>query len=191
MLIAIVCYLVGSFPTAYIVTKYIKNIDIRDFGSGNPGATNVFRIVGKLPGIITLLIDFLKGFLPTLFVKLQYPKFTLFVAICGVLTIVGHIFSVFLKFRGGKGIATGSGFILATKPEIGALGIIGFLITLFVTKVVSVSSIMSVLLIVVSIWIINKQQTYNLIVTFIGVLIIIRHRKNIIKLIEEKRGKVR
>ncbi|MCL2390735.1 MAG: glycerol-3-phosphate 1-O-acyltransferase PlsY [Endomicrobia bacterium] len=115
ILYLIFAYFCGAIPFAYIISKFAANVDIRTVGSGNPGATNVFRAVGKKAGIITFILDALKGFLPVLFAIHIDNSFSYSVAVA-TMTMVGHMFTVFLKFKGGKGVATACGAFLALMP---------------------------------------------------------------------------
>ncbi len=145
-IIATICYVMGSIPTAFIIGKIVKHIDIRKFGSGNVGATNAIRVLGKKWGIITLLCDILKGFIPVFLIGFVYKENSyvlLIQAMSGLVLVFGHIFTIFLKFKGGKGVASAAGFLLALTPiEIG-FTILIFIITLFSSKMVSLGSIIS------------------------------------------------
>lgn len=182
-IIGLICYLAGSIPTAYIITKLIKGVDIRNYGSGNPGATNVFRIAGKTAGIATLAIDFVKGFLPLLLIKLKFPQSHVLIIVFGLLAIAGHIWPVFLSFRGGKGVATSAGVLFAILPDISAIGAVSFLIVFMLTKTISVCSITAAITVIIACWILNKYIVMNIFITIIAVIVIARHIPNIKRLI--------
>ena len=126
-LYVVFAYLCGSIPFAYIIAKNVAKIDIRTVGSGNPGTTNVFRSVGKVAGIATFVADILKGFIPVYFAISMYNSFSYSVTVA-ITAILGHMFTIFLKFKGGKGVAIGLGVFLALMPlpSLIAFGIFGF-----------------------------------------------------------------
>ncbi len=158
--ICLTCYLVGSIPTAYLIAKISKGIDIRNYGSGNPGATNVYRNVSKTSGIITLVLDVLKGFVPAVIAKTIYPGYILVPLLCGMLTIIGHNWSIFIGFRGGKGVATGTGVALALIPGVTLFGFIVFVVVFVTTKYISLSSITAVTVISLTCWLKNYSTIF-------------------------------
>jgi glycerol-3-phosphate acyltransferase PlsY len=180
-------YLAGAIPTSYILGKMLKGIDIREHGSGNAGATNVFRVLGPAPAVVTLLVDALKGYIP---VALTLQHFDVQVcAVVGLCAIVGHIWSVFLKFRGGKGVATAAGVFLALLPEPTLFAVGVFTLVLLFTRYVSLGSILAAVTLVTYTWLRNEPLLLSVLATVAGLLIIFRHRSNIVKLIrgEENR----
>ncbi len=147
VLLFLTAFLIGSFPTAYLVSRYAKGIDIRQHGSGNVGATNVFRVMGKKYGLFVFGVDFLKGATAVFLTWLLWPD----PAAHGVLdvwigfgSILGHVFSPFLRFKGGKGVATGAGVLLATSPIIFIYTLLTWVIVFVLTRTVSISSIIAV-----------------------------------------------
>ncbi|HTL70167.1 MAG TPA: glycerol-3-phosphate 1-O-acyltransferase PlsY [Candidatus Eisenbacteria bacterium] len=136
-----VAFLAGSFPTAYLVGKHVFHSDIRTQGSGNVGATNAFRVFGKGAGAAVFAADFLKGFLPVIayarFVSAD-PADTLWI---GLAAVLGHVFTPFLRFKGGKGIATGSGALAAALPLLFALTLPVWVVVFAFTRIVSISSL--------------------------------------------------
>ncbi len=184
-------YLAGSFPTAYIIARLFKNIDIRKYGSGNPGATNVFRSVGKIAGIITLIIDFLKGFLPVFLTKIFFDYNPNFMILSGVGTISGHNWTIWLKFKGGKGVATGSGVIFALVPFSAFIGVLTFLVVLLSSRYVSLSSIISSLVVCLFTWSdLQNTLTLKIALTILAIIIISRHKENIKRLKKGEEPKV-
>lgn len=172
-------FLIGSVPTAYWYAKYVHNLDIRQHGSGNIGATNSLRVLGKKAGIIVLFIDLLKGLIPVLIArKLGFtPENTLLV---GIFAVLGHLFSPFVGFKGGKGIATAFGVILAFSPLGALVSIAVFGIVLYVSRYVSLGSVCGVLAFWVYIFFQpDRSGQVLLFASVLAVLLIISHRKNL------------
>lgn len=182
-------YFLGSLPTGYLFGKILKGIDIREHGSGNPGATNVFRVVGPLAGVLTLAIDFFKGFLPVTLARSYLSQDLVILAWIGLFAILGHIGSIFLKFRGGKGVITSTGVFLAILPgpTLIALGV--FLAALLTTRYVSVGSIAGAVALCVSTWLMQDSKFLIAVVTVSTLLIIFLHRKNIQRLLHRQESK--
>jgi len=188
-LMIIICYLIGSMPFGYIVAKVVKKIDIRDYGSGNIGATNAFRVLGPWLASLVLIGDLLKGFLAiVLFSQLNIDS--LFVIILGGLAVIGgHDWSIFLKFKGGKGIATTYGVFLALNPKIALLSALIWLIVIALTRYASLASILSLsVLVVLMLWF-RQPQEYIIFSIIILALALYRHRGNILRLKEGKEKK--
>lgn len=185
----IICYLIGSMPFGYIVAKVVKKIDIRDYGSGNIGATNAFRVLGPWLASLVLIGDLLKGFLAiVLFYQLNIDS--LFVIILGGLAVIGgHDWSIFLEFKGGKGIATTYGVFLALNPKIALLSALIWLIVIALTRYASLASILSLsVLVVLMLWF-KQPQEYIIFSVIILALALYRHRGNISRLKEGKEKK--
>lgn len=197
ILLLVVAYLLGSIPTAVWVGKYFYNIDVREHGSGNAGATNVFRVLGKKAGIPVLIIDVLKGLFATLlasYAPLANNSFELinFQLCLGAVALIGHIFPVFASFRGGKGIATLLGIIIAIVPSAAMLAILVFILVLVSSKIVSLSSMIAAIAFPIIIIFIQKTNEMSLI-TFsllISIIVIITHRKNIVRILKKEEGKI-
>jgi glycerol-3-phosphate acyltransferase PlsY len=183
MSFAILCvasFLLGSIPVGLIIAK-ARGIDIRKRGSGNIGATNVMRTVGKKEALMTLIGDILKGFVPVL-VAWNVVSNTLLVGVVGIAAVSGHIFSVFLKFRGGKGVATSLGVLLAYSP-VTALITIAIWITVFlITKISSLSALIAFIMLPVITFLINHGEGKFLISLIITILVVIKHKDNIRRL---------
>jgi acyl phosphate:glycerol-3-phosphate acyltransferase len=195
----IVAYLYGSIPTAIWIGKAFYGIDVREYGSGNAGATNTFRTLGKKAGIPVLIIDILKGFTATnlvYFIGNYTPgtvQFANFQIVLGITAVIGHIFPVFAGFRGGKGIATLFGMILAVHPAAAALSVGAFVVVLMITRYVSLSSmIASFMFPVIIILFFNHSTTRTQVLFAIAVciLVMITHQKNIERLIKGRESKV-
>ena len=188
-LMIIICYLMGSMPFGYVVAKVVKKIDIRDYGSGNIGATNAFRVLGPWLASLVLIGDLLKGFLAIVFFY-QLNIDNLFVIILGGLAVIGgHDWSIFLKFKGGKGIATTYGVFLALNPKIALLSALIWLIVIALTRYASLASILSLsVLVVLMLWF-KQPQEYIIFGVIILALALYRHRGNILRLKEGKEKK--
>lgn len=190
-LLIILAYLIGSVPTALIISKRYFGIDIRDYGSGNMGATNTFRVLGSRYGTIVMALDILKGvlavslynFLP--FYWSHELERTNFMLGLGMAAVLGHIFPVFAQFKGGKGVATLFGMILAVQPVIAVSCVGVFLLVLYLTRYVSLSSILGAIMLPVSVlWIWNEHEImYRIFALLVAFMVIITHQKNIGRLL--------
>lgn len=190
-------YLLGSIPTAVWWGQHYYGIDVREFGSGNAGATNTFRVLGKKAGIPVLIIDIIKGIVAVLLALLSPFFFDTneFVNLqlgLGIAALVGHVFPIFAGFRGGKGVATILGVVICLTP-ITSLMVLGvFLIVLLATRYVSLSSIISGLSFpfFLNIVLKNQNQTLMIFSLFVAVLLIVTHKKNISRLLKRQESKV-
>ncbi|MCM8799399.1 MAG: glycerol-3-phosphate 1-O-acyltransferase PlsY [Candidatus Omnitrophica bacterium] len=195
-------YLVGSIPTAYILVKFFKGIDIRKFGSGNVGATNAIRVLGKKKGILVLIIDVVKGVIPVVFLanffksKITFIPESLLRVILGVFAVIGHNWTLFLKFKGGKGVATTFGVLigLAVKLEGFVLVLITCLFTwtfvFILSRIVSLSSIITALFFPLFM-ILFRQSKELILASFIfASFILLRHLSNIRRLLQKKEPKI-
>ncbi|MFT6849523.1 MAG: glycerol-3-phosphate acyltransferase PlsY [Sphingobacteriales bacterium] len=197
ILFLIVAYLLGSMPTSVIIGKKFYGIDIREYGSGNAGATNTFRILGKKAGIPVLIIDILKGFSATslvLFITTLVPSTEQFVntqLAYGIAAILGHLFPVFAGFRGGKGIATLLGMVLAVHPPAAGICILIFIVILLITKYVSLGSILGSVAFPFLIVFVYHTTIKSLIIfgIAIAILVILTHQKNIERLLRGEESK--
>jgi acyl phosphate:glycerol-3-phosphate acyltransferase len=190
---ACVAYLLGSIPTGYLVAKS-RGIDIRTVGSGNIGATNVFRILGKPAGIFVLTVDALKGFVACFFVGSLIYQLLVgplekhsatheFLEITGgFLAILGHNYTCWLKFKGGKGIATSAGVVLGLLPIALTISLGGWLLALAISRYVSVASIVAALILPFGAWWYGYSPRMIVVAAAIGVLAIYKHRTNIQRL---------
>ena len=187
----IISFFLGSIPTAYLAGKSLKNIDIRQHGSGNVGATNAFRVLGKKIGTAVFVLDFFKGFLPSLvFSKIAYSGNREMGLWIGVAAILGHIFSPFLKFKGGKGIATGGGVLCAMYPELFVLTFMIWVSVYFLTRIVSISSLMAMGSLVAMSWLFKLPTSTTILYFIIFIIFIWTHRSNISRLLCGKENKV-
>ncbi len=187
---ALFAFACGSLPTAFLVAKRLKGIDIRQHGSGNVGATNAFRVLGKGPGSFVFLIDFLKGLVPVLvFSQSQHNTASYAPPVIGVFAIMGHIFTPFLKFKGGKGVATGSGVLAASHPLFFGMAFGTWILCFLVTRIVSISSVLSVIVLSLSAWVLRPGESATYVLTALSLFVLWTHRSNMKRLLkgEEKR----
>jgi glycerol-3-phosphate acyltransferase PlsY len=199
MLIA--AYLFGSIPTAVWIGRAFYGIDVREYGSGNAGATNTFRVLGKKAGIPVMLIDILKGFTATnlaYFIGISitggpHSNLINYQLALGIAAVMGHLFPVFAGFRGGKGIATLFGMVLAVNLSAALLCVAAFIIILLITRYVSLSSIVGGFTYLVGVSLVYNKNTNNMVVIFgmcICLLILVTHQKNIERLLKGTESKV-
>lgn len=197
----IAAYLCGSIPSAVWIGQAFYGIDVREYGSGNAGATNTFRVLGKKPGIAVMLIDIVKGWTATNLVyliglsvtgPLHSVQFTNYQLALGITAVMGHLFPIFAGFRGGKGIATLCGMVLAVHTPAALLCILVFLIVLMLSKYVSLSSIMAGFTFPLSVIFVFHSPLRSIVLygMCICVLILVTHQKNIERLLKGKESKV-
>ena len=186
-LIVFICYFSGSIPFGFILTKIFLKKDIREIGSGNIGATNVLRTGNKLIGYLTLLLDVLKAVIPILYIKINQPDL---IYIASLSTFLGHVFPVWLKFKGGKGVATYVGILFCINFLLGLVFVLSWLIIFFIFKFSSLSSILGGLSVPIFVFISpNLKNEYFFIIMF--VLILFTHRENVKRLINKEESKTK
>ena len=190
VLVIVICYLLGSIPFGYIVGRLFKKIDIREYGSGNIGATNAFRILGPALASLVLIGDISKGIFSIYLVRFLNIDTLSILVIAGIAVICGHDWSVFLKFKGGKGVATTFGVIFSFNSVISILAVTVWGMVLIFTKYASLSSILS--LTSVSIFMMLFKQPYEYIIFSLAILIltIFKHKDNIKRLRLGKERKI-
>ena len=186
-LIGISCYLMGSIPFGFILTKIFLEKDIREIGSGNIGATNALRTGNKVIGYSTLILDILKAVAPVIYVKIFYPDFLYIASLCAFL---GHVFPIWLKFKGGKGVATYLGILFAINFYFGIVFIIFWFITFFISKFSSLSSLVGAASIPIYLLILT-QFNQVIFFTIMFVLIFFTHRENIKRLKNKEETKTK
>ncbi|MCP9750315.1 glycerol-3-phosphate 1-O-acyltransferase PlsY [Ferruginibacter sp. HRS2-29] len=187
-LILVICaYLIGSIPTALLVSRKFFGIDIRDYGSGNMGATNTFRVLGSKYGTIVMIIDILKGVTAVALFNLlpfylhhELERTNLMICL-GLSAVLGHVFPIYANFKGGKGVATLFGMLLAIQPIIAVSCVGVFLLVLFLTRYVSLSSILgAVMLPICVLWIWNDDVVlYRVFAILVAAMVVLTHQKNI------------
>lgn len=198
VLLIVLAYLIGSIPTSVWVSKYFFGIDIREYGSGNAGATNTFRILGPSWGTFVMIADMLKGIIA---VKLVYliPFYldheTLMTNLqigLGLAAVIGHIFPIWAEFRGGKGVATVFGMVLGIQPLVAVCCVGVFLLVLYLTRFVSLSSILASIAFPVFILIIfnEPEDLYRIFAVAVALMVLITHQKNIGRILHGQESKV-
>jgi acyl phosphate:glycerol-3-phosphate acyltransferase len=179
-LLVLAAYLVGSFPSSYLAGRLARGIDLREHGSGNLGATNTFRVLGARLAAPVMILDVLKGFAPVALFPLWDGRTAWsWVLAYGAAAIVGHVFSVFTSFRGGKGVATAAGVFLALAPAAMAPALLAWLIVLFASRMVSLASLVAAMTLLISLLLLEDRQAVQLLGTAVAAFVIYAHRANI------------
>jgi glycerol-3-phosphate acyltransferase PlsY len=198
LLLICLAYLIGSIPTAVWVSKSIFGIDIRDYGSGNSGATNTFRVLGSKWGSVVMLVDVIKGVVATslyilmpLYLSNELLR-TNFMIGLGLAAVIGHIFPIWASFRGGKGVATLLGMAIAIQPVVAACCLAVFFVVLFLTRFVSLSSILAGISFMVFILFIfkEKEPLYRIFAVLVALMVILTHQKNIGRILRGTESKI-
>ena len=185
-------FLLGSIPFGRLIGQWVAGIDITRRGSGNIGATNVARVIGLKWGILTLILDGLKGFLPLFLFALVFPQSEVILALTGLSALLGHQYSVYLRFRGGKGFATALGVYLALSPAACLVSLLVFLITVYGWRYISVGSMVSSCVMPLILLVFGESSELISVTLVMAVLICINHRDNLYRLArgqERKWGK--
>lgn len=186
----LLAFVLGSIPTAYWYSKWFHQLDIRKYGSGNMGATNAYRILGKKAGLIVFFIDIFKGFIPVVVIKMSgFPAEI--ILLTGIIAVLGHIFSPLVSFKGGKGIATAFGVILGFAPFMALICLTVFFTILYYTRYVSLSSLLAILIFSLYLFFFSPEQwPIQLMAIGLFVLVVFTHRDNIKRLITNKESKL-
>jgi glycerol-3-phosphate acyltransferase PlsY len=180
--VAALAYLAGSIPFSYLVARVFGVRDVRKEGSGNVGATNVLRTAGRSAGVLALGLDVLKGVVPVLAATRLDPPGD-WPELAAVMAVLGHLFPVWLGFRGGKGVATGAGAFLALAPRASVLALAVFLVTAAISRFVSLGSVVAAASLPFLMWLLGARAVSCLAAGAVAVLIIARHRENLRRLI--------
>ena len=186
LIIIFLCYLSGSIPFGFILTKLFLKKDIRYIGSGNIGATNALRTGNKSLGYSTLILDIAKAVLPIIYIKLNYPEY-IFIASLSI--FLGHVFPVWLKFKGGKGVATYIGILFSINLIYGLIFILSWLLIFFISKYSSLSSIFASLVIPIYVFFFDNFISMFFLIMF--VLILFTHRENVNRLKNKEENKTK
>ncbi|MBQ3341922.1 MAG: glycerol-3-phosphate 1-O-acyltransferase PlsY [Kiritimatiellae bacterium] len=181
-------YLVGSVPFGYLIGR-MRGVDVRTVGSKNIGATNVYRTVGKGWGLLAFLCDFLKGLLPTL-AALRWSGDANLPVLVGLACVVGHTLTVFMRFRGGKGVATAFGMMiaLAPLPTLAAFGV--FVVTVWLSHYISLGSMLAAVTLGSVVWLVPASPLLRGVATAIAVFVVVKHRSNIVRLAKGCENKI-
>ena len=184
ILILIAVYLIAAIPTGVVLARLMGSEDVRQKGSGNIGATNVYRVAGKLAGVLTLLGDTMKSFLPLLAIKTWLAPTPTQLGIASAVAIMGHCYPIYLKFEGGKGVATALGIFLVISPKAVLVFLIVFVLTVVITRYISLGSVLAALSAPLLILLFNHPQPIFLATLFIALLVTWRHHSNIQRLLD-------
>ena len=187
LIIGTICYLMGSIPFGFILTKIFLKKDIREIGSGNIGATNALRTGNKFIGYTTLFFDIIKAVAPVIYIKLNFPDFIYIASLCAFL---GHVFPVWLRFKGGKGVATYLGILFALNISFGLIFVISWLVTFVIFKFSSLSSLVASASIPIYLLVLS-QFDHLIFFTIMFVLIFFTHRENIKRLKNKEESKTK
>lgn len=195
ILLVIICaYIIGSIPTGYIIVKLFTGQDIRTIGSGSTGATNVKRVMGKKWFFTVMILDAIKGALPVIlayFYTTEFKEIGLLPVLASIFVIIGHSKSIFLKFSGGKSVASGVGTLLALNWQAGLLIALIWAVITWISKYVSLGSIVALALAPVAMWFLNAPPVYIIYAVIAAIYVIYLHRENIKRLISGTENKVR
>ena len=187
LIVGITSYLMGSIPFGFILTKIFLKKDIREIGSGNIGATNALRTGNKLVGYSTLILDIVKAIIPVIYVKMNYPELIYIASLCAFL---GHVFPIWLKFKGGKGVATYVGILFSINILLGLIFVISWGVIFLISRYSSLSSIIGSLSIPLYLFITTEKSSVIFFITMF-VLIFFTHRENIIRLKNREESKTK
>jgi glycerol-3-phosphate acyltransferase PlsY len=187
LIVGIISYLMGSIPFGFILTKVFLKKDIREIGSGNIGATNALRTGNKLIGYTTLILDIVKAVIPVIYVKINFPELIYIASLC---TFLGHVFPIWLKFKGGKGVATYVGILFSLNILLGVIFVASWGVFFLIFKYSSLSSIMGTLTIPIYLFIIGETNSV-IFFTIMFVLIFFTHRENIKRLKNKEETKTK
>jgi glycerol-3-phosphate acyltransferase PlsY len=185
-IIIFICYLLGSIPFGFILTKLFLKKDIRDIGSGNIGATNALRTGNKILGYATLILDISKAVLPIVYIKINFPEYIFIASLC---TFLGHVFPIWLKFKGGKGVATYVGILFSISLIYGSVFIASWFIIFLISKYSSLSSIVASLSVPIYLLLFENSNSTFFLIMF--VLILFTHRENVKRLKNKEENKTK
>ena len=187
LIVGITSYLMGSIPFGFILTKIFLKKDIREIGSGNIGATNALRTGNKLVGYSTLILDIVKAIIPVIYVKMNYPELIYIASLCAFL---GHVFPIWLKFKGGKGVATYVGILFSINILLGLIFVVSWGFVFLIFRYSSLSSIVGSLSIPLYLFVTDEKSSVIFFITMF-VLIFFTHKENIIRLKNKEESKTK
>lgn len=189
VLLTILAYLLGSIPTSYLIGR-LKGIDLREHGSGNLGGTNAFRVMGVIAAIPVIVVDVAKGFVPAYFFSAWDGASSSNLALVyGIAAISGHVFSVFMRFRGGKGVATGGGVIIALAPAAALVSLLVWIGVVAITGYVSVASLAAATLVPVTAWLTGEPRPISIFFMFVACFVWWTHRTNLRRLVSGRESR--
>jgi acyl phosphate:glycerol-3-phosphate acyltransferase len=189
-LVCALSYLVGSIPNGLVLGKLVWHVDLREYGSHNIGATNAWRTLGKGPGFLIFVLDLLKGIIGV-WLGMYIVGNPVAMILGGIFTIVGHSWSLFLKFKGGKGVATGLGVIAMLMPKVTILVFIVWFVIVYVTKYVSLGSIIAAALVPIFAWFFDNPVEYIVFGMIAAIFVIYRHKTNIQRLLAGQESRIK
>lgn len=193
LIFAVIAYIFGSLPCGVWLGKGVKNIDIREYGSKNSGATNAYRILGPKYGIMVLILDALKGYIP-LYIASLFDIGGVYIILLGLVAILGHTFSFFLQFKGGKGVATSLGVFLFLMPKVVGVLVLVFILVVGISKYISLGSVVCAGLLPILAYFMPVRDDATrlplvIISLVVGIFVIYKHKANIQRLMEGKENK--
>ena len=193
LIFAVIAYIFGSLPCGVWLGKGVKNIDIREYGSKNSGATNAYRILGPKYGIMVLILDALKGYIP-LYIASLFDIGGIYIILLGLVAILGHTFSFFLQFKGGKGVATSLGVFLFLMPKVVGILVLVFILVVGISKYISLGSVVCAALLPILAYFMPVRDSATriplvIISLIVGIFVIYKHKANIQRLMEGKENK--
>jgi|SRR5699024_131760 len=189
VLFSIIAYLLGSIPFALVVGKVGYNIDIRNYGSGNLGATNTFRVLGLKAGLIVTISDILKGTVASL-LPLIFQQTEIHILIIGLFAVLGHTYPIFARFKGGKAVATSAGVVLASSPLLFGILIGSFLLVLYISKYVSLASMVTGLVTTIVCLFLDDWLLFSVIL-ILTIFVFYRHKDNIKRILNKTEPKIK
>ncbi len=190
LIIILGSYIVGSIPSGLILGKLLWQVDLRDYGSHNIGATNAWRTIGKTAGLLIFVADLLKGMFGV-YLGMTLGDTAVAIVLGGILAIVGHSASLFLKFKGGKGVATGLGVLVMMMPTVSAIVFVAWLVIVLISKYVSLGSIVAAALVPVFACVLGEPTEFILFGILAALFVIYRHKSNISRLLAGTESKIK
>jgi len=189
LLLLLGSYILGAIPTGYIITKLVKKVDVREYGSGNIGATNVYRVLGIKWALVVVLLDILKGVIPIL-AGMAVLESEILIILLGIVAIMGHNWTIFLGFKGGRGVATAGGVIFTLMPLPSFIGLIIWLTVVWVSRYVSLGSLAIAIVVPFLVFFLEDSMTYTYFTIVMALFVIIQHRENIKRLLEGNENRI-
>ncbi len=189
LLLLLGSYILGAIPTGYIITKLVKKVDVREYGSGNIGATNVYRVLGIKWALVVVLLDILKGVIPIL-AGMAVLESEILIILLGIVAIMGHNWTIFLGFKGGRGVATAGGVVFTLMPLPSFIGLIIWLTVVWVSRYVSLGSLAIAIVVPFLVFFLEDSMTYTYFTIVMALFVIIQHRENIKRLLEGNENRI-